>query len=67
MAKKDVTGCTILCLGMIAGPIWWVLFWSVLTEIQAAHWQWALFWVYVPTNVAGILVAGISKALLEDE
>jgi hypothetical protein len=58
-------GCASLIVNLlITGPIWYVLLFGILHRTDAPGWQWALYWVYVPSAVVAQALLNFGRVML---
>lgn len=73
MSKNLNAQKTLIVLGLlwnvfVVSPIWFVLFFVTLNALgdNIPVWGWLLYWIYVPSNILGVVLYTIARLVFED-
>lgn len=61
---ENFTGCVLSIWHLIVtGPMWLILLFAIMSANDMPTWAWVLYWVYVPSSIIGIILAGAMRLL----
>lgn len=68
MNKLEKFGCLLIVIRIVTTvPLYYVLTFLILRQIEASDVMWLLFWLYAPIGVVLVILTEGAKIMLKDE